>query len=120
MPTSGIVPWTSAEVILFTVRHWLGISFEGRDLVLRPNLFPEDKWCRADLRFRSSRIRLAIDKGGEVNYAMVNKKRITPRKDGSMLVPSDMLTGELDIKVFLRPGTYTLRASREHEAKGEK
>ena len=32
----GILPWTAGEVSLFVVRHWLGVRFEGRRLMLKP------------------------------------------------------------------------------------
>jgi hypothetical protein len=102
MPTSGIVPWTSAETAVFMIRHWLGLSFEGDDLVLRPNLFPDNRECKADIRFRSSRIALEIDKAGELNYALINGTKMLPRKDGAIQVPAKMLSGGLDIKVFSR------------------
>ncbi len=102
VPGAGIVPWASAEVALFAVRHWLGLSFEGSDLVVRPALFPGEGGCRADLRFRSSRIRLEIDRAGEVNYALINGKKISPRRDGSLLIPAEVLSGGLDIKVYSR------------------
>jgi len=102
MPTSGIVPWTSAEVVLFMVRHWLGLAFEGHDLVLRPNLFPQNSGCSADLRFRSSRIRLELDGPGAVAYAMINGRKILPRKDGSIVIPREMMSGEVAIAVKSR------------------
>ena len=100
MATSGIVPWTSAELPVFTVRHWLGVSFEGRDLVIHPNLFPHQGGVTADLRFRSSRIRLTVDKPGAIGYALVNGRKLTPRKDGSVLLPESELRGILNIAVF--------------------
>jgi hypothetical protein len=102
MPTSGIVPWTSAEVVLFMVRHWLGLAFEGNDLVLRPSLFPQNSGCSADLRFRSSRIRLELDGSGAVSHAMINGRKILPRKDGSIVVPREMMSGEVAIAVKSR------------------
>jgi len=38
--SSGIIPWTSAEVALFVVRHYLGVRFDGDQVVLRPALYP--------------------------------------------------------------------------------
>ena len=102
IPSAGIVPWTSAEVTLFAVRHWLGVSFEGDDLLIRPNLFPQDRACRADLRFRASRIRLEIDHAGPVAYALVNGRKLQPRSDGSVRVPRNLLTENLQVKLFAR------------------
>ena len=100
MSTSGILPWTSAELTLFGVRHWLGVSFEGRDLVIHPNLFPQRGGVTADLRFRSSRIRLVVDKPGAIGYALVNGRKVIPRKDGSIVLPGSELRGDLEIAVF--------------------
>jgi hypothetical protein len=98
--TSGIVPWTSAEIPVFTLRHWLGVSFEGRDLVLHPNLFPHQGGVTADLRFRSSRIRLTVDGPGAMGYALVNSRKLIPRKDGSFVIPENDLRGNLNIMLF--------------------
>ena len=100
IPTSGIVPWASAEVVVFAVRHWLGLRFEGNDLIVRPNLFAQERDCKANLRFRSSRIRLEIDKAGHVGYALINGTKMLPRQDGAIQVPAKMLSGSLDIKVI--------------------
>lgn len=99
---AGIVPWTSAEVASFAVRHWLGLVFEGSDLVVRPALFPGEGGCKADLRLRSSRIRLEIEDAGEVSHAVINSQKILPRRDGSILVPAEALSGGVDIKVYSR------------------
>jgi hypothetical protein len=120
MPTAGIIPWTTAELILFTVRHWLGVSFEDGNLVVCPNLFDPAGRCRADLRFRNSRIHLELEKGGAVRYAIVNKKRMLPRKDGSIVIPSGMLTGNIEIALFSRGGTYTMGIDPESRVKGRK
>jgi GH15 family glucan-1,4-alpha-glucosidase len=102
MPTSGIVPWTSAEVVIFAVRHWLGLHFDGNDLVIRPNLFPHEGNCKADVRFRSSRIRLEIDRPGEAGYALINGTKVLPWPDGAIRVPAAMLAGSLDITLFAK------------------
>jgi hypothetical protein len=99
IPTAGIVPWTSAEATLLAVRHWLGLSFDGDDLVLRPALFPGHGGCKADLRFRSSRLKIEIDKPGDVRYALVNGRKMLPDRDGSLRVPAGMLSGNVEITV---------------------
>lgn len=102
IPSAGVVPWTSAEVTVFVVRHMLGVWFEGRDLVLRPSLFPGDKACRADLRFRGGRIHLLIERSGKPKSALVNGKVVHPRKsDGAIVIPGDRLDGDLTIRVVL-------------------
>ncbi|HTO94285.1 MAG TPA: PA14 domain-containing protein, partial [Bacteroidota bacterium] len=78
IPTAGIVPWTSAEVSLFTVRHLIGISFEGDTLVIRPRLFPGEHDVAADVRFRSSRIVIHIDGPGPVRRALINGAAVPP------------------------------------------
>lgn len=103
IPTAGIVVWTSAEIPLFMVRHWLGIGFTGRDLVIRPNLFPGDRDARADLRFRTGRIRLAVDQAGPVAFAHVNGTRFLPGPDGSIVIPSAMVRDNMDIRITARP-----------------
>jgi hypothetical protein len=102
MPTAGIVPWTSAEVVVFTIRHWLGLRFEGNNLILQPNLYPEGSHCKADLRFRSSRIRMEIAHTNEASYAVMNGMKILSRGDGAIPVPPDMLAGALDITLFAK------------------
>jgi hypothetical protein len=100
IPAAGIVPWASAEVSIFTVRHWLGISFEGNDMVIRPALFAGQGGVTASLRFRSSRITLAIDKAGAPKVVYVNLTRILPRKDGAIVIPAGMLKTAVDIRVL--------------------
>jgi len=102
MATSGIVPWTSAEVAVFTVRDWLGLSFEGNQLVVRPNLFAREGGCKADVRFRSSRIRLEINRPGEVSYAVINGTKMLPLQDGAIRLSPEMMTGNLDITLFAK------------------
>jgi hypothetical protein len=102
VPSAGIVPWASAEIATFTVRDWLGVRFDDNDLIIRPNLFPQDKGVTAELRFRSSRLTLEIDKSGEVSYALVDGKKFLPRRDGAIAVPADMLAGGGEIKVFAK------------------
>ena len=102
VPEAGIVPWASAEIATFTVRHWLGVRFEGNNLIIRPNLFPEDKNCNADLRFRSSRIKLKIERAGTVSFALVNGRKVLPRPDGAIVVPERSMSGDLEIYVLTK------------------
>jgi hypothetical protein len=101
IPTAGIVPWASAEVIEFAITDWLGLRFEGNNLVIQPNLFPEDHGCRADLRFRSSRLRISVHRAGNALRARVNGITLPPRKDGSFLVAATMLNADVEIAVTL-------------------
>lgn len=99
IPTAGVVPWTSAEVTVFTVRHMLGVWFEGEDLALRPRLFPGNGTIHADLRFHESRIALRIDDTRTAAHATVDGIRIAARKDGTIIVPARMLRGAPTIVV---------------------
>jgi hypothetical protein len=73
-----------------------------RAFILRPSLFARERGCKANLRFRSSRMRLEIDKADKVWYALINGTKMLPRHDGAIHVPATMLSGKLDIKVFSR------------------
>lgn len=66
MKTCGLVPWTSGEVALFVVRHYLGVRFEGDKLMVRPRLYPGSPPVSADLRFREGRLRLEIESDGRL------------------------------------------------------
>ncbi len=96
--SAGLVPWASAEVALFTVRHWLGISFSNRQMVIKPNLYPGTKGVEANLRYRSSRIHLKIDGSGPVTLAIVNGKTVKPANDGSVRLPDTFKGGTIEIK----------------------
>ncbi|MBU6401241.1 MAG: hypothetical protein KGS61_13065, partial [Verrucomicrobia bacterium] len=94
----GLVCWTSAEVALFVVRHWLGIRFEGESLVLRPGLYPGSPPVSADLRFRQGRLRVEIDGSGPIRSARVNGRRGKPRGDGALWLPPDFGGGRIVIR----------------------
>ena len=64
--SSALLPWTSGEVALFVVRHYLGVDFDGGQVVLRPKLYPGSPCVWADLRFRKGRLRLEIDGSGPI------------------------------------------------------
>ncbi len=69
---------------------------------------------------KSSRIHLEIPKGGDIRYALVNKKRIIPRKDGSILIPSEMLGGKIEIALYSRGATLTMSGIPDPRMKGRK
>jgi len=102
VPAAGILVWASAEVTIFAVRHWLGVAFEGSDLVIRPALFAGQGGCKANLRFRSTRIKIDVDDAGDTAYALVNGKRTLPRRDGSLVIPAKDLNQELAITIHTR------------------
>ncbi len=82
IPTCGIVPWTSAEVTSFVVRHWLGVKVSGDYLIITPNLYPGTKSILADLRFRSGRLKIEMDQKGRRPVFTVNGKVVTANKYG--------------------------------------
>jgi hypothetical protein len=94
----GIVCWTSGEVALFVVRHYLGVRFEGERLVIRPALYPGSPPVVADLRFRAGRLRLEIDGSGPIRGARVNGRRVKADPDGALRLPLDFQEGSVAIQ----------------------
>jgi hypothetical protein len=101
-PTAGILPWTSGEISLFVVRHYLGVHFEGRQLVLRPAPYPGSPAIAADLRFRQGRLSLHIPGPGRAVSARVNGRRVAARKDGAIVLPTEFDGGEVTFKMKRR------------------
>jgi hypothetical protein len=95
----GVLPWTSAEIALFVVRHYLGVGFQGESLVIRPALYPGSGPVSADLRFRSGRLRLEISGAGPILSATINGKKLKPARDGSLGLPLDFTSGTVVIKI---------------------
>jgi hypothetical protein len=98
----GIIPWTSAEIGLFVVRHLLGVRFEGARVVVRPALYPDSPPISADLRFRNGRLRLEIEGWGEIKEANSDGKTLKRRQDGSIVLPGDFTSGTVRIKAERR------------------
>jgi hypothetical protein len=94
----GLVCWTSGELALFVVRHYLGVNFDGDALVLRPALYPNSPPAKADLRFRNGRLRLEISGSGAITSAQVNGKKVKPAADGSLHLPRDFADGTVVIR----------------------
>jgi hypothetical protein len=78
----GIVPWTSAEVTSFVVRHWLGVKISGDELIIKPNLYADTQNVSTDLRFRQERLVIQIDGNGKKEVMRVNGKVLSPNKAG--------------------------------------
>ncbi len=97
-PTAGIIPWTSGEISLFCVRHWLGVHFEGERLVLRPALYPGSPPVSADLRYRQGRLHLEIDGSGPIVEARVNDTTLQPDAAGAIRLPEDFRAGTVVIR----------------------
>lgn len=98
----GIIPWTSAEVGLFVVRHLLGVQFEGTRIVVRPALYPDTPPISADLRFRIGRLRLEIEGWGTIKKASVDGTSLKRRADGSIILPADFRGGTVKIQMDRR------------------
>ena len=94
----GLVCWTSGEIALFVVRHYLGVDFEGGAVVIRPALYPGSPPVTADLRFRQGRLRLEIDGSGPMAGATVDGVKLKPRQDGSVKLPREFSGGTVLIR----------------------
>jgi hypothetical protein len=93
--TAGILPWSSAELSLFIVRHVLGIRFEDRGVVVRPALYADSPPVRAGLRFRAGRLLLEVPAAGRFRSAVVNGRRIRTGKDGAVRLGADFEGGSV-------------------------
>ena len=97
-PLSGLICWTSGEMALFVVRHYLGVDFEHGALAIRPALYPGSPPVQADLRFRQGRLRLEVSGSGPVKFARVNGKKVKPGKDGILRLPADFAGGTVMVE----------------------
>ncbi len=95
---SGLICWTSGEMALFVVRHYLGVKFEHGALAIRPALYPGSPPVQADLRFRQGRLRLEVSGSGPVKSARVNGKKVKPGKDGILRLPAEFTGGSVVIE----------------------
>jgi hypothetical protein len=98
----GLIPWTSGEIALFVIRHWLGVRFEGGKVILKPNLYPDGPPVSADLRFRAGRLHLEIDGSGPVKSARVNGVKVKPNPDGSVTLPVGFSSGNVILRTKSR------------------
>jgi len=96
-PYAGLLPWTCAEVVLFVIRHWLGIQFREEGTVIRPNLYPGSAPVSADLRLQKGRLHLEISGSGPVKHAHVNGRKVKPAADGSVVLPAGFTSGTVTI-----------------------
>jgi hypothetical protein len=94
----GLIPWTSGEIALFTVRHVLGVRFEGARVVIRPALYPGNGSASADLRFRKGRLRLRVKGSGKIKHVDLDGKKLDHRPDGSIILPEDFTSGTVNIR----------------------
>ena len=96
-PHAGLIPWTCAEVILFVIRHWLGVRFREGRTVIRPNLYPGSSAVSADLRLLAGYLHLEVSGSGSVKHAYVNRRKVQPAVDGSIVLPSGFTSGTVEI-----------------------
>ena len=95
---SGLICWTSGEMALFVVRHYLGVSFEHGALAIRPALYPGSPPVEADLCFRQGRLRLEVSGSGPVKSARVNGKMLKPGRDGVLRLPAHFAGGTIEME----------------------
>jgi hypothetical protein len=94
----GLIPWTSGEVALFVVRHYLGVGFEHGALAIHPALYPGSPPFQADLRYRQGRLHLEISGSGPVKNTRVNGTKVKPGRDGVLRLPTDFAGGTVVIE----------------------
>lgn len=94
---AGLLPWTCGEVILFVIRHWLGVQFRSGNTVIRPNLYPGSAPVSADLRLQKGRLHLEISGSGPVKHAHLNGRKVKLAADGSVVLPPDFTSGTVTI-----------------------
>jgi hypothetical protein len=96
--TCGLLPWTSGEIALFVVRHYLGVDFTRGRMVIRPALYPGSPPVSASLRYRDHRIQLNIGGGGAIRRATVDGRKISPDATGALCLPENFKGGSIQIK----------------------
>jgi len=94
----GIICWSTGEMTLFVIRHYLGLRFEGNELVIQPALYPDSPPVIADLRIQGGRLRLEIEGSGPIKEAIVNGKKMMPGEDGTLRLGPDSISGTVVIK----------------------
>ena len=95
--SSGLIPWTSAEVSYFIVHHLLGIIFKGETMTIKPALYKTTAPIKAELRYRTGRFTVDIDGNGAVDYATINGLKVMPNKDGAIEVSPNFKSGTIHI-----------------------
>jgi hypothetical protein len=95
--SSGLIPWTSAEVSYFIVHHLLGIKFKGGIMTIKPALYKTTAPIKADLHYRFERFTIDIDGNGPVEYATINGVKVIPNKDGAIEISNNFKSGTIHI-----------------------
>lgn len=94
----GIICWSTGEMTLFIIRHYLGIRFEDDQLVIQPALYPNSPPVSVNLRVRDGHIHIDIEGSEPIKEAIVNGKAITPDTDGAIRLGPDSMSGTVSIK----------------------
>ena len=94
----GIICWSTGEMTLFIIRHYLGVRFEGDELVIQPALYPDSPPVMAELRIRHGRLFLDIERSGAIKEAIVNGKTRMPGPDGAIRLDPGSMSGTVVIK----------------------
>ncbi len=102
-PNAGILPWTSAEISLFLIRHLLGVRFKNGRLTLKPALFPGSPPIHADLRFHTARLYLDVPGAGPFQFAYVNGRPIVLTADGAVTLGEDFQGGSVSFHNSMQP-----------------
>ena len=83
---------------LFIIRHYLGIRFEGDELVIQPALYPNSPPVTVDLRVRDGQLHIDIEGSGAIKEAIVNGTTKTPGTDGAIRLGPNSMSGTVSIK----------------------
>ena len=95
--SSGLIPWTSAEISYFIVHHLLGIKFKGGTMTIKPALYKTTAPIKAELRYRTGRFTIDIDGNGPLDYATINGVKVKPNKEGAIEISPDFKSGTIHI-----------------------
>ena len=86
LPPLGIIPWTWAEFVMFTVHHLMGVRPSVDELVLQPRLPNGLSSLKSSLVLRGHTIDLTITKTDKEPSASVNGKNV-PLVNGKLKLP---------------------------------
>ena len=100
MKTAGLIPWTTAEMTYFIVRHVLGFAFDGNgNLCLSPGIFQQTTGLKARIRYRDSFISYSVEGTGKPVSAIVNGKKYKIGQNGKIKLGDDFNGGEIVIRL---------------------
>lgn len=93
MQKCGLLPWTSAEIALFLVRHYLGIHFQEGKMVLRPRIFQGTEALQAEIPFPHGTLLLQFDSSGPFQRAYLEGRALPSPIPGQFEMPNGIRTG---------------------------